>query len=681
VLDENGRWPQITLELPGRTLMLRAWQAQVGSVRLYLLDSNHPLNSPWDRGITSTLYASARESRLLQELVLGVGGWRLLRRLGIEVEVCHLNEGHAAFAVVARAADFSLSHSIPFAAALRATRAGTVFTTHTPVEAAFDRFDPALVRHVTRPLTEASGLNAEELIALGRADPGDEREPFNMAYLALRGSGSVNGVARLHGEVSRRLFAPLFDGWPLEEVPVGHVTNGVHLPTWHSDRSNALWTTAYGRAESWLGDIDGAATAIAAVDDLTLWTYRGEARATLVAHVRERVLRHLARRDAEAAAMSGAAHVLDPNVLTLGFARRFAGYKRADLLFRDEERLARFLLDPDRPAQLIVAGKAHPDDVPSKAVVRHVAQFARRHDVWDRVVFVEDYDMALAQQLAAGVDVWINNPRRPAEACGTSGMKLLVNGGLHCSTLDGWWDEAYQPGLGWAIGTRSDGHDPEAVDPADAEALYDVLEHEIAPMFYDRDDDDIPRRWLEQVRASMTTLTPIFSSDRMVKQYVEECYLPAARAYAHRAADGGKTAIELQRWATSIDAGWGTIRFGRVMAMEVGPDFLVEVDVLLGDVAVDAVNVELFADRDGDGNALRLAEHRPIAGAANGYRFIGTAPADRPLDHYTPRVVPGHPAALVPLEAHRILWGPHPEIRTRDASPDADVEELVLAGT
>ena len=686
VLDADGRWPRIRLELPGRTLLLRVWQARVGRVCLYLLDSNHPLNSPWDRGITADLYASGREKRLLQELVLGVGGYRLLEKLGIEAQVCHLNEGHAAFAVVARATAFAVEHGVPFHTGLRATRAGNVFTTHTPVEAAFDRFEPDLVLAYAAPLIEEAGLDPEAFLALGRRNPGDPSEPFNMAWLALHGSQFVNGVARLHGAVSRQLFAGLFPGRPVSEVPVGHVTNGVHVPTWHSEAAARLWSQAYGERRAWLGDIDGAAARIAKIPAERVWVHRAHARAALVDDVRERRARQVRARGEGPAAVARAARLLDPNALTIGFARRFAGYKRPWLLLRDVDRLVRLLQDPERPVQLLVAGKAHPDDTGAKGMVRDFARFAWREDVRDRVVFLEDYDMVVAQHLVAGVDVWINNPRRPYEACGTSGMKVLVNGGLNASTLDGWWDEAFEPDLGWAIGDRDD-HDG-ARDDHDATALYELLEQQIVPEFYDRDELGIPRRWVERIQASMARLTPAFSSDRMIREYALSAYLPAARSLAARVAEDGRLAGELEAWATSLRDGWDSIRFGRLHAEPVSDGWTLRLEVYLGDVPKTAVRVEAYAE-DGDGDragagatpvVIPMSEERAIVGAVNGHVFAARLPGVRPLDHYTPRVVPWHPAASIPLEIPLIAWGPR-SVEISTPAPDAPRGFLIETGT
>lgn len=656
VLDPDGRWPRVRLDLPGRTLFLRVWRAQVGKVNLYLLDSNHPLNGPWDRGITTNLYAAGKEKRLLQELVLGIGGWRLLEKLGINVQVCHLNEGHAAFAVLARASSFAAQHNVPFPVALQATRAGNVFTTHTPVEAAFDRFEPALVMKYTEPFVRETGLTPEQFLALGRRNVHDPNEPFNMAYLAIRGSCHANGVARLHGRVSRSLFSVLFPGWPEAEVPVGHVTNGVHVPTWHSEPASTLWGQAYGTERPWLGDLAGAAQAVGRLTDEQLWDYRAEARKTLVDYVRQRLERFRRERNAPQAMIQEARHVLDPNVLTLGFARRFAEYKRPNLLLLDPERFARILRSTEHPIQIVVAGKAHPNDEGGKAMIQQIVSFSWREDVRGRIVFLEDYDMVLAQHLAAGVDVWINNPRRPAEACGTSGMKMLVNGGLHCSILDGWWPEAYSPDVGWAIGSERD-HGGE-YDRDDAQALYALLEQDIAKEFYDRDDAGIPRAWIARVRGSMTRLTEQFSSDRMVREYVEHAYLPAAKAYMRRCSDGARGARELVSWLARIDEEWGGLRFGRVAVQQADQQWRFEVQVMLGGLSPDCVQVQVYADPAADSPRVCVPMQREgrMHGVVNGHIYRAAVPAERPAEHYTPRIVPHHPEAFVPMESARILW-------------------------
>ncbi|MGA8184606.1 MAG: alpha-glucan family phosphorylase, partial [Terriglobia bacterium] len=492
----NGEWLRLEISLPGYSVWLRAWQVQVGRVKLYLLDSNDAANFPAHRGITSELYGGGPELRLKQELLLGIGGWRLLRALGIQPEVCHLNEGHAAFAVLERARTFMEETGQPFEAALAVTRAGNLFTTHTAVAAGFDRFAPTLVeQYLGRYAQENLGIAVHDLLALGRQDPTDSTEPFNMAHLAIRGSGAVNGVSRLHGKVSRRLFLPLFPRWPKDEIPIGHVTNGVHMPTWDSAPADDLWTENCGK-DRWLGTTETLEQDIRRVPDARLWQFRTAASKSLVEYARERLSLDLAAAGAPAAEVEAAKHLFDPNALTLGFARRFATYKRPNLLLHDPQRLLRLLTNPQRPVQLIIAGKAHPADQAGQALIREWMQFIRRPEVRPHAIFLSDYDMLLTEHLVQGVDVWINTPRRPWEASGTSGMKVLVNGGINLSELDGWWAEAYTPEVGWALGDGREHGDDPAWDAAEAVALYDLLEREVVPEFYTREENGIPAAWV-----------------------------------------------------------------------------------------------------------------------------------------------------------------------------------------
>jgi starch phosphorylase len=655
--NREGGWLRIHLELPGRTMVLRVWQARVGKVTLYLLDSNDPLNHPPDRGATAHLYPSEPRSRLTQEIILGIGGWRVLEELGIDAEICHLNEGHAAFAVLARALSFMRRSGLPFSVALRATRAGNVFTTHTPVEAGFDRFSPELIRPYATAFADVIRVPLDDLLALGRKNPGNRDEPFNMAFLALRGSGNVNGVSVLHGAVSRGIFQPLFPNWPPSEVPIGHVTNGVHVPTWDSQEADEVWTRACGKSR-WLGDLNELCSAIACLSDEDLWSFRTAQRHRLIRYARRRLVRQMQERGAAAEHIREASHVLDPNWLTLGFARRFTEYKRPNLLLHDPDRLAKLLSRQDRPVQLIVAGKAHPHDEDGKRLVHAMTQFAARSDVWDRVVFLEDYDMTLAQYLVAGIDVWLNTPRRPWEACGTSGMKVLVNGGLNCSELDGWWAEAYAPDVGWAIGDGREHLEP-GYDAAETASLYDTLEQKIIPEYYDRNHVGFPRAWLTRLRASMSRLTPQFSSNRMVREYIERLYSPALDALIRRLAEGGKLAVELEEWHVRLQESWRGIRFGDVQVTKAGPSWRFEVQVYLGDCEPDQAQVELYADPLHEHeHPVRIVMRREeaIPGAVKGYLFLADCPSTRPASHFTPRIVPFHPEARVPLEASLILW-------------------------
>ena len=654
----NGEWLRLEIALPGYSVWLRAWQVQVGRVKLYLLDSNDAANFPAHRGITSELYGGGPELRLAQEILLGIGGWRLLVALGIQPEVCHLNEGHAAFAVLERARSFMQEIKQPFEVALAATRAGNLFTTHTAVAAGFDRFTPALIeQYLGRYAEHELGIKVHDLLALGRLNPNDPSESFNMAYLAIRGSGAVNGVSRLHGKVSRHLFESLFPHWPVDEVPVGHVTNGVHMPTWDSAAADDLWTKACGK-DRWLGMTETLEQDIRRVSDTSLWQFRMAASKSLVEYARQRLARHYAAAGASPETVEEARHLFDPNTLTLGFARRFATYKRPNLLLHDPERLLRLLSNPQRPVQLILAGKAHPADLAGQALIQKWIQFIRQPEVRPHAIFLSDYDMHLTERLVQGVDVWINTPRRPWEACGTSGMKVLVNGGINLSELDGWWAEAYIPDLGWALGDGQEhGNDP-AWDAAEAGALYDRLEREVIPEFYTRNDAGIPTAWVARVRESMARLTPRFSAERAVREYTEQHYLPAATAYSSRVANKGAIGRQMVDWQHRLQQKWTTLRFGELTEETKGKQRVYEVQVYLDDLDPKAVRVELYANGVNGGSPVRqeMKLIRELAGASGGYVYSATVSATRPPADYTARVIPHCDGVAIPLEDARILW-------------------------
>jgi glycogen phosphorylase len=559
VRRSDGELLRMTLTLPGGKIWIRTWEVRVGRTRLYLLDANDPANPPSVRAVTSELYGGGPEVRLTQELLLGIAGWRFLRELGIPVDVCHLNEGHPAFAVLERARAHMEETGRTFHEALAITCAGNVFTTHTAVDAGFDRFAPELIRqYLSRYAQDLLGISVEDLLALGRKNPGDASEPFNMAYLAIHGSGSVNGVSRLHGQVSRRLFQPLFPRFPENEVPVGHVTNGIHVPTWDGAEADNLWTECCGKGR-WRGDLGGLAEQVRSAEDRRIWAMRCCQRSSLVESARQRMSRQEAAYGASLLQLQQAQAVLNPETLTLGLARRFATYKRPTLLLHDRDRLARILTNPQRPVQLILAGKAHPADGPGQALIREWTSFARTPNIRPHVVFLNDYDMLLVQLLVEGIDVWIDTPKRPWEASGTSGMKVLVNGGLNLSVLDGWWAEAYSPNVGWAIGDGLEHGDDPAWDAADAEALYAALENEIIPEFYKHDEQGLPRSWIRRTRESMAVLTPQFSANRTVREYTEEHYVPAAAAYDVRLSGDAKAFLA---WEEEIARHWNEVYFG-----------------------------------------------------------------------------------------------------------------------
>jgi glycogen phosphorylase len=660
--EKNGEWLRFSIDFPGVKLWIRTWQVQVGRTKLYLLDTNDPANTPAHRGITSELYGGGQDLRLKQEQVLGIGGWRLLRALGLQPEVCHLNEGHAAFAVLERARSHMADNKQPFDLALRITRAGNLFTTHTPVEAGFDRFTPELMEtHFKKYAEEELSISLQDLLALGRRDRNDFSEPFNMAYLAIRGSGAVNGVSRLHGQVSRRIFQVLFPRWPEVEVPVTHVTNGVHVPTWDSAEADRLWEDSCGKG-LWRGAMETIENDFRGVPDSALWQMRADALKSLVDYVRKQYVRQLAGQGASDEDLAQAAQALDPYALTLGFARRFATYKRPNLLLQDPQRLARILTNRDRPVQLVLAGKAHPQDVEGQTMIRQWIDFARRPELRSRVVFLSDYDVLMAEHLVQGVDVWLNTPRRPWEASGTSGMKVLVNGGLNLSELDGWWAEAYSPEVGWAIGDGQEHGNDRSWDAAEAEALYTLLEREVVPEFYRRNKKGISAGWVAKMRESMARLTPAFSTNRVVRQYTEEYYLPAAANYSARGANHGRIGLDLLKWHAELSKHWPTLRFGSATAEQQGKQHFFQVQVYLDDLDPEAVKVELYAEGLNGGAPIRHSMKRGdrLFGSANGFTYRVRVPATRPAADYTPRVIPHHDGALVPLESAFILWHDSP---------------------
>ncbi|MCQ4299603.1 alpha-glucan family phosphorylase [Pseudomonas songnenensis] len=656
LLDADGAPLRLAVQLPGLQIWLRGWQATVGLNRLLLLDTNDPANPPIARLIASELYGGDNEMRLRQELVLGIGGWRLLEAAGLRPDVLHLNDGHAAFAVLERARSHMARERVSFSVALNATRAGNLFTTHTPVEAGFDRFPPELVsKYLERYAEYELGISLQALLAMGRKQPQDPHEPFNMAYLATRGAGAVNAVSQLHGRTSRYIFRELYPRWPVESVPVGHVTNGIHLPTWVSPDAEAHWYELHGDEIPWRGTGESSVDELLAqVDDRWLWQIRQHARNELLGFVRSHLARSLAVHGASPAEIEVAGSRLHPERLTLGFARRFASYKRPNLLLQDPERLAAILTHPAYPVQLLVAGKAHPADRAGQALLSEWQRFAARADIAGRVVFLEDYDMRIARHMVQGVDVWLNTPRRPWEASGTSGMKVLANGGLNLSQLDGWWAEAYAADLGWAVGDGLE-HEPEH-DAADAEQLYRLLEEQVVPCFYRRDEQHIPTAWVKRMRRSMSELVERFSADRTVREYTERYYLPLASAYRQRCADGSALAIHTSRRITSLRSYWHELAFEQIEWQAEGDTYRIGARLHLGRIEPEQIAVQLLAESRGNEPAtvhtLKLQHHE---GAYASFRTeLSTR---RPVADYTARVVPSPELGLaVPLELPLILW-------------------------
>lgn len=653
----TGEWLRLQITLSGLPVWLRIWQAKVGEVTLYLLDSNDPANLPGHRGVTTELYGGGMEQRIQQEIILGIGGWRLLWTLGIRPEVCHLNEGHAAFVVLERARTLGQETGLSFEAALAATRPGNLFTTHTAVAAGFDHFSPALMNQFLGDYARQElGIELDTLLALGRQRPTDPTESFNMAFLAIRGCGAVNGVSRLHGQVSRQLFSGLFPRWPVDEVPVGHVTNGVHIPSWDAEAADELWTTACGK-DRWRGDLAALAQHIGQVPDAALWQLRTSCRQALVAYTRARLARQFTVAGQPPELINIAAKVLDDTILTLGFARRFVPYKRPDLLLHDPERFIRLLTNREQPMQLVLAGKAPPFDESGKALIQQWIQFIAQHNLYQHVVFLSDYDLLMAEHLVQGVDVWLNTPRRPWEACGTSGMKVLANGGLNLSELDGWWAEAYTPEVGWALGDGQEHGDDPAWDAAEADALYTLLETQVVPEFYARDAQGIPARWVERMRQSMATLTPPFSANRTVREYTESYYLPAATRYAQRVAAKGAAGAAISTLHQAIGREWAALGFGEVQTQAVAGGYLFQVPIRLGALTPAQVLVELYATGLNGEMPLRILLQPPADRSADGdYHYQALVATTRPAGDFTARILPAYEGIAVPLEDQHIRW-------------------------
>jgi starch phosphorylase len=651
---DNGEWLRVKVWLPGYPVWLRTWQVQIGKLKLYLLDSNDAANLPWHRGITNEIYGGDAETRIKQEIVLGIGGWKLLRALDIHPEVCHMNEGHAAFLVLERACDFSKANGISFEEALAVTRAGNIFTTHTAIAAGFDHFNPALMeQYFAAYAKDELHIDFKDLMALGRQYANNSTESFNMAYLAIRGSGAVNGVSNLHERISRRLFQPLFERWPISEVPVGRVTNGVHMPSWDSEFADTVWTEACGK-DRWKGELEMLQENIYKVPDEKLWQMRNASRKNLVDYIRKRFERQVSV-SGEPEITNVAKKVFDADVLTLGFARRFVPYKRPTLLLHDEERFARILTNNKNPVQLIIAGKAPPFDEEGKVLIQKWIQFIKRYNLYKHIVFLSDYDMLMTENLVQGVDIWMNTPRYPWEACGTSGMKVLVNGGISLSELDGWWAEAYTPDVGWAIGDMQEHGEDFTWDAREANALYNILEQQVIPEFYERNENNIPTKWIEKMRTSMATLTPQYSANRTVREYTEKYYLPAAEKYLQRASRKGETGKRIINTTNELINKWNGIHFNEVEVHKINGGYTFSGNIFLNGMDTDKILVELYADGENTDESERISMQLQSS-TCSGKLYKAEVHTTRPATDYTIRIIPNYENISVPLENNLILW-------------------------
>jgi len=686
VREADGSEVMVSVALPGRDVWARVWRLDVGRVSLFLLDSNLPVNDPHDREITSRLYGGDLDMRVRQEILLGIGGMRVLARVGLSPTVCHMNEGHSAFLALERIRVLMREKDLSFEEAREAVRSSCVFTTHTPVPAGNDRFPPDMMREYFRAYVRDVGLGMDEFLGLGREDPADPREEFCMTVLALRMASHANGVSKLHGEVSRGMWKRIWPGVPEREIPIAHVTNGVHALTWLSDELHRLYERYLG--PQWLDDPvnRGIWHRVREIPDNELWRAKERLRESLVSFVRGRIKRQLRRQGTDASKLAVADEILDPEVLTIGFARRFATYKRAYLVLRDIERLKRLLLDRERPVQLVMAGKAHPQDHPGKEIIRQIAQLARGDDFHHRIVFLEDYDFEVARVLVQGCDVWLNTPRRPMEASGTSGMKASMNGSLNVSILDGWWCEAFAGENGWALGTGELYPDSEHQDELESRILYDLLEKEVVPTFYRRGPDDLPREWIARMKESLSTICPFFNTNRMVAEYAERFYLPAAINSSMLVREDFSAARALAAWKEFVTRHWSEVEIVSVAAessreLDVGSELPLTVRIAIGpfreeEVAVEVLHGRLDTEEQIDsGEALPLHFLRREGDHA---LFQGAIPCREAGRHgFAVRVLPFRRELSSKFESGQITWfdgngEPHlPE--------DEPVKEKVLA--
>ena len=667
VLDKEGQDLKVYVDYPDATVAVGIWQVQVGRVSLFLLDTNLDENRAEDRAITNQLYGGDEEVRIRQEILLGIGGLRALDALGRRPTVCHMNEGYAAFLALERIRVLMAEQGLDFASARELTSSANVFTTHTPVPAGHDVFAPALVERYLDSYAAEMGIQVESLLDLGRLRPGDSNEGFNMTVLGLRLASHRNGVSRLHGEVSRDMWQAHWPGLPESEIPISSITNGIHVHSWISSLMRELLERHIDPRQLEEPRDRAAWGRVGEIPSAEIWGVHEERRRHLVNFVRRRLRQQSERHGATAAEAARLDEVLDDKALTIGFARRFATYKRATLLLQDSDRLARLLCNPDRPVQVIFAGKAHPHDNWGKELIRDIVHLSKREDLRGRIVFVADYDMSVARYLVQACDVWLNTPLRPMEASGTSGMKAMVNGALNLSTLDGWWAEAFEIDSGWAIGRGEEYDDRSHQDHVEADALYEVLETEVVPLFYDRDGEGLPLSWIDRMKATMSVLGPEFNTHRMVAEYTEKFYLPSGSRYAALSRDNNAAARSLGQWMAHLQESWREVEITEVKAdkdkaLYVGDEIEVHANVQLGALGAEDVLVELYHGLvDGRGE-IAAGETRQMHQVSHdpgncAQTFTGRIPCEvSGRRGFTVRVLPNHRDMGDPRESRLITW-------------------------
>ena len=664
-LGKDGKPLTIAVELAGRQASAQIWEVRVGRNFLYLLDTNIEENPPDFRMITSALYGGNKETRIQQEILLGIGGYRALRAMGINPAVTHMNEGHAAFLSLERLRELISGRGLSFNEAKEAIWPTNIFTTHTPVPAGNERFDIALLEKYMRPWAGILGVSWETFLGFGRENPDNQSETFCMTILALKFSAYANGVAALHGVVSRDMWKSLWPGLPINEMPIGHVTNGVHPKTWvYSGMSTLLDRYLGANFEEKPSDLS-VWNRMSRISDEELWRTHERRREQLVRFVRDRLEERYRRSGANERQIRKAEDALSPYALTLCFARRFATYKRGSLLLRDPERLLKLLRDPERPIQLIFAGKAHPHDIPGKELIKSIVHFAEKYDVTSRIVFVENYDMTVARYLTSGSDVWLNTPRRPMEASGTSGMKAAMNGVINCSILDGWWDEAYNSNVGWAIGNGEYYADENLQDDIESKALYDLLERDIIPLFYQRGRDNLPREWIKMMKVSMQEIGQSMSSHRMLMDYSNNFYFPALKNYQRIIKTDYSESKALAAYFAKLGDSWGKIKIGEIASnakpvMQRGDVITIKTYIELGELSPDEVQVELYFGAVSSRNNIedaRRCEMKSAGKEGNGYRYqVRIECTDTGMQGHTVRILPKHSALIHPYRSGFIKW-------------------------
>ncbi len=679
VRKNSGRPLTISVEFPGRSVSAQIWCASIGRVKLYLLDTNTDGNSSVDRLITASLYGGDSELRIRQEIILGIGGLKALSAMGIEPTVCHMNEGHAAFVTLERIRKLRNEKNMTFDEAAEATRSGNVFTMHTCVKAGLDEFSVDLMDKYFGSYFPNLGINRKRFLGLGRILPDDELEPFKMAVLALGLSSYVNGVSKLHGHISQEMFSSLWPGLPVDEVPIKHITNGVHINSWTSDEMNSLYERYFG--PNWVDKITDKSiwNNIEQIPDEELWRAHQRCKERLIVFARRRLKAQLQRRGTYHSELNWADVVLDPEALTIGFARRFATYKRANLLLKDPQRLVKLLSDKTRPVQIIFSGKAHPKDAEGKDIIRQIINFANQYNLKRQIVFLEDYDINVARVMVQGVDVWLSSPRRPMEASSTSGMKAAINGGLNMSTLDGWWCEGYRPEVGWVVGASEIYEDHNYQDTVESEAIYNILENETVPFFYTRQADNMPRGWICKMKNSIRFLAPIFNTHRMIAEYTRKCYNPAAARWRYLTAEAMSRARALSMWKANMKKAWLEFAIKDVKVqvngaqndkpidpkhaqLKYGSELNIEALVKLGDAGPDEVSVEVYhgpVDARGnitDGSTIRM-DHKEQVGRTGEHWFVGSMPCSASgRQGLAVRILPNNPDLVSPYDLGLILW-------------------------